>query len=188
MPIRPGTCSITTLRPAQWATYEMVVAPNIPRAAVWLLIHEIVTRCREDCDVQRYIAEVDASIPDVISWNHIRNILPLHQLDIVESLSHTIKTNELRRLPSDIVVTDTIRVAAFGREHVRLHTPFLKNGLWCIQRDDDLWTHVILYDLIVSSIALRTFVDALIVSRVLDSHPVYEVPYVSEESMHDTFY
>lgn len=190
MPIRPGSYSITTLRPAQWTAYETVVVPNIPRAALWLLIHEIVTRCRDDCDLQRYISDLDESIPDAVSWDNIRTLLPSRQLEMIEKLSQTPDMTELRRLPTNVVVTDVIRANAQGRGRLRLQSPFLKDGRWCIQRadDDTLWTHKVLYDFVVASVVLRTFVDALIVSHVLDAHPVYDVPYVSEESMHDTFY
>ena len=190
MAIRPGSYSITTLRPAQWAAYETVVVPNIPRAALWILVDEIVRRCHDNCDVQRAIMELDASIPDAVSWDHIKGLLPSRQLELIERLSQTPHVDELRKLPSNIVVTDTIRADAQSRGRLRLHAPFLRNDVWCIRRadDDTLWTHRVLYDFVVSSVVLRTFVNALIVSHVLDAHPVYDVPYVSEESMHDTFY
>jgi hypothetical protein len=190
MVIRPGSRTLTTLRPIQWALYESAVVPNIPRAAMWMMIDELVTHCKKKRNVDEYLGELDESVPDGISWNHLKNILPRRQCDIIMNLSQTPKLSELRQLPPTIVVTETIRASRRGRDRLHLSTPFLKNNRWCIEctNDGTRWTHSLLYDFVVASVVMRTFVDALIVSRVLDAHPVYDVPYITEESMHDTFY
>lgn len=191
MRIRPGTRTIATLRPAQWASLQSSYGMNIPRVAIWAILHDVVTRCREECDVDEYLRRLDASIADHVTLSSLREVLPEHVLAEIDSVSTTtIPATDLRRLP-DIVETAAwtpIRAKKMGAR-VQLSHPLFSKERMCVKfPDGSLWVHAVLHDWIVAATVLRIFVNAMIVSNVLDADAIYDVTYVSDESMHDTHY
>lgn len=183
--------SIHTLRPAQWAAYDTVVVPNVARAAVWMIIHELASGCDTDKDRSECLRALDATVSDVVRVADVLQLLSVRQRHSVEAQrgATSIAMRDLVPLPDGAARDlDCIRGTVRGT-HVQLTHPFLKGTRWCISIPDGrTLTLAALVDVCMATIAARAFLNAIIVSHVLDNHPVYEVPFVSPESMHDTFY
>lgn len=191
MVIRPRNVCVHTLRPSQWAVRDVVARQkNVPRAAIWLLIDILATSSRNGQPYRETLERLDRMVPDVVDLEYMKGVVHEREGEVIRRITGrtSFSMEDLVRLPDTVRVKGVQRGSKRGKD-VHLNTPYLKQGSWCISVDSELYSHTLLAEMSISSIATRLFINALIVSHVYDTIPyTFDISNVSGESMHDTFY
>lgn len=186
MPVQPKQCTVTTLAPAQWALYDAEDPETLPRAAVWLAI-DALSRGK---DADAATTALLRALPDGLALAPL--LTTAGAAAAVEGLRgrREVPLEALRRL--DVGVGGAACVRGRRRDGgatLTLEAPFLSQGRWCVlEPDSTAWTHRALVPAIHAHAAMRAFAHAVAVSRALDRAGLVDVPYVSTDAVHNTFY
>tara|TARA_B110001452_G_scaffold16179_1_gene13262 strand:+ start:10787 stop:12292 length:1506 start_codon:yes stop_codon:yes gene_type:complete len=188
--IAPLDIRIKTLSPRQWFRYVLCVSPNPILAVVWYVLHEVFYTDDVAGTFEDRVRRLDARIPDNLTPQHIFEMLPPRQQEIVLKLQSTKRVSASQLIPVRCTVPQTQCLP--GRREggmVSTSSRYLQNGRWAIVTQDGAqWAPHAIATFYLTNLMARRTLDCIIASHMISKTGDFHVTYVSSDSLHDTFF
>tara|TARA_B110001450_G_scaffold255469_1_gene283111 strand:+ start:28256 stop:29725 length:1470 start_codon:yes stop_codon:yes gene_type:complete len=188
--IAPLKIRIKTMSPHQWFRYVLSLSPDPILSAVWYVLNQIFYTDDTRISFENRIHDLDERIPDGITPQHIFDILPAQQQEIVRQLQSTgrVSHSQLISVQCDVPHAQCLR-GHLVRGVMTTDSRYLQNGKWVIvTRDGVQWAPRAIAMFYLTNLMARRTLDCIIASHMISKTGDFHVTYVSSESLHDTFF
>lgn len=188
--IAPLGIRIRTLSPGQWFRYVLSLLPNPILSSVWYVLHQVFYTDDSVTTFEDRVRHLDARIPDDLTPEHVLEMLPPRQQEVV----HRLQTTQRVRISQLVPVRCTVPQSQClpGRldgGSVSTSSRYLKNGRWTIVTQDGAqWAPRAIATFYMTNLIARRTLNCIIASHMISKTGDFQVTYVSSDSLHDTFF
>ena len=187
--IAPLDIRIKTLSPEQWFRYVLSLLPNPILSSVWYVINQVFYT-EDDATFEDRVRRLDARIPDDLTPEHVLEMLPSRQQDVVRQLQASKHVSNSQLVPVRCKVPHSQCLS--GRCEggvVYTSTRYLHQGRWTIVTQDGAqWAPRGIATFYLTNLIARRTLDCIIASHMISTTGDFQVTYVSSDSLHDTFF
>ena len=189
--IAPLDIRIKTLSPEQWFRYDLSVLPNPILSSVWYVLNQVFyTEDAKATSLEDRVRRLDARIPDDLTPEHVLEMLPPHQQEIVRQLqsSKRVRTSQLVPVKCKVSQSQCLPGRSEGGV-VTTSSRYLQHGRWVIVTQDGAqWAPRAIATFYLTNLIARRTLDCIIASHMISTTGDFHVTYVSSDSLHDTFF
>ena len=187
--IAPLDIRIKTLSPEQWFRYVLSLLPNPILSSVWYVLNQVFYT-EGDATFEDRVRRLDARIPDDLTPEHVLEMLPPRQQDVVRQLQASKHVSNSQLVPVRCKVPHSQCLS--GRCEggvVSTSTRYLHQGRWTIVTQDGAqWAPRGIATFYLANLIARRTLDCIIASHMISTKGDFQVTYVSSDSLHDTFF
>lgn len=189
--IAPLGIRIQTLSPEQWFRYDLSLLPNPILSSVWYVLNQVFyTEDAKATSFEDRVRRLDARIPDDLTPEHVLDMLPPRQQEIVRQLQSTkqVRNSHLVPVRCKVPQSQCLQGRRAG-DVVSTSSRYLQHGRWAIVTQDGAqWAPRAIATFYLTNLIARRTLDCIIASHMISTTGDFQVTYVSSDSLHDTFF
>jgi hypothetical protein len=187
--IAPLGIRIKTLAPEQWFRYVLSLLPNPILSSVWYVINQVFYT-DDGATFQDRVRRLDARIPDDLTPEHVLDMLPPRQQEVVRQLQTSKRVSNSQLVPVRCKVSHSQCLSGRrGGGVVSTSMRYLQHGRWVIVTQDGAqWAPRAIATFYLANLIARRTLDCIIASHMISTTGDFQVTYVSSDSLHDTFF